>query len=177
MGSAKRAAYLVTGIFMLLASLLMMVSMGEAYRLVLLCLELALLIRGIRMIIYYFMLARHMVGGILILYEGIVVLDAALFAMNMDNLPRQYAMLYLIVILMVSGIIDVLRGNEARKMKSGHWRYQLFLGIAESGMGVLCLFFLDSALLVTMIYAVGLLYSAISRIVTAFRKTAIVYIE
>lgn len=177
MGSAKRVSYFFLGLIMMLCSLIMFWYPEVGYQVVLLILELMLLIRGIRQLIFYFCMARHMVGGISIFYHGILLFDAGLFALNLHDVPRMYAMLYLIGYMLFSGVIDAGRANEVRKQNSGHWKYQLFSGIIKILVSFICINYLDSMEIIAMIYGIGLLHSALLHIVTAFRRTAVVYVQ
>ena len=64
---------------------------------VLFILMLGFAIKGIKDIIFYFTMARHMVGGKMILFQGVVVLDFAMFTGSLTDVPRIYVMVYLIV--------------------------------------------------------------------------------
>ncbi len=177
MDSARRIYNFITGLLMVFLSGIMIYDRAEGYLAVLFCLECSLFLYGIRQIWYYLTMARHMVGGILVFYRGLFFLDAGVFTLNLDDVPRIYAMIYLLAGLAFSGIIDMLQANSARKLQSGHWKYQMFYGVVKVGFTVLSVFFINSVLMLTIIYSAGLLHAAVSRIVTAFRRTAIVYVE
>lgn len=177
MGKARRILNVLTGLLIIFFGIIMLTSNGEAYRMVLFILEMALIIRGVRLLVYYLTMARHMVGGKVILYEGIFLLDIGLFTVNLDELPLMYAMLYLLAGLAVSGIIDMLRANEIRLLESGRWKYQFFTGIVKIGVTVICLFSLDSPISLVSVYSFGLIHSGAARIGSAVRRGAIVYIE
>ncbi len=177
MGSVKRVTYFFLGVIMMLCSFLLFLAPKDGYQIVLLILEITLFLYGVRQLAFYFSMARYMVGGIRIFYLGILILDASLFALYLDDLPRMYSMLYLIGYMLISGAIDVARANEARRQKSGHWKYQMFCGAVKMIVSVVCLFHIDSAEMIAIIYGIGLLHSAATHIVTAFRRTAIVYVQ
>ena len=164
---------------MLAAAVLFAIYPGETYQVVLFLLTLSLLLHGIHQLIYYFSLCRYKTGSIETLYKGIFFMDAGLFALNinMGRAPRIMGILYLIITVFVSGVVDVLRANEARKLEMGRWKYQFFYGALQIVISCTGLFFLNSVRLMTYIYCLGLINTAISRIITAFRKTAIVYVE
>ena len=62
-------------------------------------------------------------------------------------------------------------------MGTGSWRLRLLHGVVDLLQALLCLIFIGSVQLAVYIYVAGLIYSAIFRIITAFRRTAIVYIQ
>lgn len=74
------------------------------------------------------------------------------------------------------GQADMKESRDARMLESKTWRYALLSGLVKVLIGILCLFHLDSTQQMSMIYSPGLIHSAIYRIVSAFRKNAIVYL-
>ena len=111
------------------------------------------------------------------LYLAVVVLDLGMFTMMLTNIPKMYIALYLVVVYAFSGAIDILRALEAKKYQAPSWRLSLISGIISVVIAILCIVFIGSTNMIVYLYSAGLIYSAIVRIVTAFRKTAIVYIQ
>ncbi|MDO4804881.1 MAG: DUF308 domain-containing protein [Lachnospiraceae bacterium] len=177
MSGRKRVVYFITGLFMVLFGVIMMFPSEEGYKTVLNILEFALIISGIKHLHFYFTMARYMVGGIYIFFKGIFILDAGLFAFNLDDVPKQYAMLYLIGGLAIAGVIGIMHAMEVRKLESGKWKSLLAQGIIQISVAIVCLFFLGDQDMLTLVYGLGLLHSGIMRIMTSFRKTAIVYVK
>jgi len=149
----------------------------EGIAVVVAVLSAALVIGDIRMFVYYFSMARHMVGGLTILYRAIILLDLGLFTATLNSIPLPYVMLYLASIHAFSGAVGIMRALEARRVGTGSWRLRLLHGIVDLLQALLCLIFIGSVQLAVYIYAAGLIYSAIFRIITAFQRMAIVYIQ
>ncbi len=177
MGKARRVFYVMTGLLTIFFGLFMYVTFGEEYKLVIVILEVMLFFRGIRLLFYFITMARHMVSGKVILYEAIFFLDMGLFTMNLDDVPQVYAMLYLIAGLALSGVIDILRTREIRRLESGHWKYQVFTGVVKIGISVFCLLSLNSPHILVSLYSFGLVHSGVARVTSGVRPAAIVYIE
>ena len=116
----------------------------ESYPFIIAIASVWLIVRGIGMLLYYFTMARYMVGGIYIFYKGVLLLDAGLFALNMDDVPRQYAMIYLIITMGFSGLLAVVHSIESKRLQSGRWIHQFFYGSVEIISAIVCLFFLNS---------------------------------
>lgn len=132
--------------------------------------------KGLRMLVYYFSMARHMVGGKSILYQGIIILDFGLFTMGFATIPGQYIMVYLLLGHLFYGLVGVLRAMEIREKKMGSWRLKLLSGAGDIALGLLCLVQINSVQTMVAVYCLGVLWSAVGRIVAAFRRTAVVYV-
>ncbi|MBO6149274.1 MAG: hypothetical protein J6O55_08040 [Lachnospiraceae bacterium] len=148
----------------------------DGYRIVIIVLSLTLILAGIRSIIYYFVMAIHMVGGKTILYTGTVLFDLGVFTATMANLPRIYIMLYLLLWYVITGTVDILGALESMRMGASSWKLKLFQGLFNMVIVILGIAFLRSQNTVIYIYALGLVQSGLIRIISAFRRTAIVYI-
>lgn len=177
MSSGQRIKNIVIGILIILGSLILIAFPEDGMLIVAGILSISLFIYGIRMLIYYLTMARHMVGGRIMLYIAVIVLDFGMFTMMMTNIPKMYIALYLLAIYAFSGAIDILRALEAKKYQSSAWKLKLISGIINIVIAILCVVFIGSTNMIVYLYCAGLIYSAIVRIVTAFRKTAIVYIQ
>lgn len=157
-----------------------MFRMGEdGFLLVSLLLSLALVVFGARNVIYYFSMARHMVGGRRILYIGVIALDFGVFTLSVSDNRGMFIVLYLLAAHAFAGVVDVMRAREARQLESPSWRLSLAEGIANIGVAAASAtagIFLGDMRALTLIYAAGLLYSALLDLISAFRRTAIVYI-
>lgn len=162
---------------MIISGIIMVLYPESGYLLVVMILDITLLAYGIKSLVYYFTMARYMVGGQACLYKGIIALDFGIFAFNLDDLPKRIVLLYLVGCMAFTGIIDVLHSLEARRLRAKNWKYECFYGTCKVLFAIAALFFHDSLRILTLIYSAGLFHSAISNIITAFRKTAIVYVN
>ncbi|MCR5054127.1 MAG: DUF308 domain-containing protein [Lachnospiraceae bacterium] len=177
MSKTQRISSFFTGLLMMAAAVFMTVYPEEGYILIIVILSLGLMIRGIRSIIYYITMGIHMVGGRRSLYSGILILDLGLFTANLSDVPRIYVLLYLLGIHLFSGLVDMLNAMDERKLGAGHWRLKLSSGIVNIFIGLSCLIFIRYANSVVYIYCLGLFYNGIMKMVDAFRKTSMVYIQ
>ena len=174
----QRIKYIFEGLCMIGASALMLYSPDDGYILVAAILSVSLFIRGVSQLIYYFSMARHMVGGKMILYRAVLFLDLGILIMSTIDIPRLYIIMYLLVAHAFAGAIDVLRAFEARKLGAA-WKNTLTFGIANILLATLPLvggIFFDSARIIVYLYSAGLIYSGIVRIVSAFRRTSILFV-
>ena len=176
MNVMERIVNILIGVFLIFMCLLMALVPETGYLLMALILTFLLLLAGIRYLLYYLTMARHMVGGKTILFYGIITLDVGLIALSFAGIPEFY-LLYLLIYYGFTGAIQLLRALEAKKYGASSWRLNLVTGIINVGVAVLCICFIRSTTVALYVFCLGLFYSACVRIVTAFRRTAVVYIQ
>lgn len=134
---------------------------------------------GIRLLIYYLRMARHMVGGKRVLISSIITLDLGLLTLQMVSISNTTILLYLLSIFAFTGVIDILRSMEAKR-HGGHWKVKFVNGciyIVFSGALIIAGIFVNNSYFLVCCFSVCLIYSAFIRIFSAFRKTAVVYIQ
>ena len=118
-----------------------------------------------------------MVGGKSMLFYGIIMLDLGIFAVSISERSRALIIIYLIVGHMFSGALDVVRAVRNKKEGYSSWRMDLMQGIVNLLLAAVCIIFSRSIGILVFIYFSGVIYSALLRIISAFRKTAVVYIQ
>ena len=165
------------GVAMIVTAFFLAYYPKEAYEVVISFLAIGFLVSGIATLSYYFTMARYMVGGKMILYRGVLLFDFAIFSGALTDVPRFYVLVYLAVIHLFSGLIEVLRSSEARGNGGKSWGLKLIHGIINITVTICCLVFAKKTNTAVYIYCAGIFYSGIIRIVQAFRKTSFVYIR
>lgn len=174
----QRITRVLIGLGMLAVSIVFLSAPSDdAYTFVILVLSAGLTIKGIKDIIFYFTMARHMVGGKLILFQGVIILDFAFFTISLSDVPKIYILMYLLAIHAFSGAVEILRAMEARRTVDGPWKLKFSHGIVNIALALSCLVFIKQANTALIIYSIGLGYSAVIRILGAFRRTAFIVIE
>ncbi len=174
----QRIRGVFVGVLMLVFAVILIVNPSDdIYMLLIIILALGLVISGIKDIIFYFTMARHMVGGKMILIQGVIVLDFGILTGSFSNVPKFYVLLYLIVVHAFSGVVETLRALESKRAVDGPWKLKLSHGIVNFLLAAACLIFIKHADTALIIYGIGLVYSAVMRILTAFRRTAFMVIE
>ena len=174
----QRIRNVLIGILMMAVAILFITDPTDnAYRLVIGVLALGLAIKGIKDIFFYFTMARHMVGGKMILVQGVIVLDFALLTGSLSDVPKIYILLYLVVIHAFSGVVEVLRAMEARRTVSGPWKLKFVHGMINFLLALSCFVYIKQTHTALIIFSIGLLYSSIMRIVGAFRRTTFILIN
>lgn len=122
-------------------------------------------------------MARHMVGGKSILYQGVILFDLGMVTLSLTDVPKFYVLVYLAVLHGFSGVVDILRANESKKLGGRHWRLKFTQGIINVLAAVLCIFFINSYEVAVIIYTIGLIINAFIRIGNALRKRTTIYIQ
>ena len=170
----------ILGAFLTALGAWLLFRLGEdGFQLVSLILSMSLIVFGLRKLIYYFNMARHMVNGKSLLFIGVIALDLGIFTLSISRYQGPLIALYLLGFYAFAGVIDILRAREAKQLEAPAWKFSLAEGIANIGFAAAAFVFgllLGNLRLLANIYAVGLLYAAFLNLLSAFRKTAIVYI-
>ena len=180
MTSMQRVKRVLAGLLMLVCCVMLVADPEMGFYFVALILSLSMLLYAVRSLLFYFTMARHMVGGKSILFRGIIVLDLAVFTLSMVDDPKLYIILYLLGIHAFAGLISILRALEARRFQAPAWRRSIVNGIGNilvALSAVIAGLFLSSTHDLVYLYAICLFYAACVQIASAFRKTAIVYIQ
>ncbi len=162
---------------MVIAVIFIVNPSDNAYLFVIAVLTLGLAIKGLKEIIFYFTMARHMVGGKMILIQGVIVLDFALLTGSLSDVPKIYILLYLVAINAFTGVVEILRAMEARRTVSGPWKMKFSHGIVNFLLALSCFIFIRQTHTALIIYSIGLFYSAVMRIANSFRRTTFILIK
>lgn len=178
MNSIQRIKKFLSGLGMLLGSLILAVKPEDGYYIIAFLLSISLLLSGVRNLIYYFNMARNMVGGKTILYRALILTDLGLFTITTITIPKIYLICHLLISHGFSGIVDMLKAYEDKKMEASSWRMSFVYGFGNLLISLVALSCAVSHLdwLVVDIYSAGLAWSGIMQMVSAFRRTAIIYI-
>ncbi|MBQ9021902.1 MAG: hypothetical protein IJ131_01835, partial [Eggerthellaceae bacterium] len=104
MGRVQRVGHAILGVLMLLCALILFTSSRSGEILVASILGLMLVVYGLQKIIYYFTMARHMVGGYSLLFVGIITIDAGAFFLTLADQPQIVIVIYLISYFGIMGV-------------------------------------------------------------------------
>ena len=177
MTKLQRIKEIIIALIMFLGAVVMMSYPKESYPLIVIILAIWFIAIGISSIWYYITMARFMVGGRESLFMGVIWFDFGVLTGSLTSVPHYYVLLYLIGIHGFSGVVRVLRTLETRRTGSSSWKLKLAHGIIDIAMALLCIVFIKHLNITGIIFGIGVMYSAAMRIVTAFRRTALIVIE
>ena len=142
---------------------------------IILLVGLALIAYGLVTLIFYITMASHMVGGKRIFYRSILILDLGVLLLAGYNGSEQLILLYLLGVLAVSGGIDIIRALEFRK-EGASWKRRLISGLVCIAMLIVGTILMDNPRTVVYIFCIRLLYLGVTRLISVFKKTAVIYI-
>ena len=177
MTKLQRIKEIAIALIMIFGAIVMMSYPKESYPLIVIILALWFIAKGISSIWYYLTMARFMVGGRESLFMGVIWFDFGVLTGSLTSVPHYYVLLYLIGIHGFSGVVRVLRTLETRRTGSPNWKLKLAHGIIDIAMALLCIVLIKQLNITAIIFGIGVLYSAVMRIVTACRRTALIVIE
>ena len=161
---------------MLILAPVLMVFPENGYDIIITIIAAILFVRGFERIIYYFTMARFMVGGRTVLYTGIVLLDFGVISASLTYVPHYYILLYLIGVYAFTGAVEVLRAFEARSF-GGSWKLKIGHGLVNIALAALCVIFMKRMSIAVVVYSLGLIYSGVLRIITACRRSKLIFIQ
>ncbi|MBR5381594.1 MAG: hypothetical protein IK136_03130 [Oscillospiraceae bacterium] len=180
MTQVQRIRKIINALLTIVCAVVLLYEKEDGYLIVSLLLSLSLILSGLRALIYYFTMARHMVDGISVLFKGIFLLDFGIFTLSISRNEGVFIAVYLLVVRAFDGAVGILRALEARRLGAASWRLSMsdgILNIAFAAAAVIFGFISGNPQVLTWLYAIGLIYSAVVKIILACRKTAIVYIQ
>ncbi len=159
------------------AALLLFLFLGEGYRLLIYILSIVFLCSGIGKLYYFFTIGRFMVEGKGSLYRGIMMVDFGMVTGSLTNVPRIYVLAYLLVVYAFSAVVALLRAREMKREGASSWKYKAAEGVVNMILAVACILFATKLTTAVILYAIGLMYSAVTRFILAFRKTKFIYFQ
>ena len=156
--------------FILLGAILLILFPSDAIQLIAEIVVITLLVIGIRYLIYYAAIGRFMVGGRMIFYIGLIILDLSIFSVTLLYKSDRFILLYLIIMNAVYGVIQLLHALQGRKYSSKGWKIKMINGIINLTITLCCIIFIGSGNIVVYIYAAGLVHTALINLYSVFQK-------
>lgn len=170
----------ILGLVMLAMGIVLLIYPKQGIVAVAVITSLSFTVKGLNTMLYYFTMARNMVGGRRTLFRGMLYIDLGILTSAMVTGAEAYIAMYLAGIHAFAGVVDLLRSREAKKAGARDWYWTAINGAVNLIIAICVIVggvVLDSIEMVVYIYAAGVISYGIQRIAAAFRKTAIVYIQ
>ncbi len=179
MSNWQRIRKILVSLFMIIWAVLIWILniyYGTGYEVILFGMISYLLIHSIRLLVFYFTMARFMNGGNSMFYRGILLLNLAVFTFSLNSFPKALLVAYLVGSIMVTSILQIFHAFESKKI-NGHWKIPLFNGILTIGVTLFILVFIKIDEAIILIYTLALLIDAIDRFIMAFRPNKLITIQ
>ena len=154
MTAFQRIENFIIGLGMIVIAVLLAWSPEDGFIVIATILSVSMTAMGVRYLYYYATMARHMVGGKAVL----IVVD-------------------LIAVHTFWGIVNLLKGFREKGYGASMWKLDVGQGIGNLMMAAASLVFLHSPHILVDLYSAGLAYSGILKVISALRRTEIVYIQ
>lgn len=179
MTRTKRILNILKSILMILFALILVIVPVDGIILVIVFVAFGLIIKGLGNLIYYFQMARSMVGGKIMLYRGIITLDLGLFIGNLATRQGIFLILCTAAINAVAGVFSILKAFESKKIGSSQWIISLINGILMISLLFVVIsswIFQKEPTFAMYVFAFELVLSALQKFIESLKKTAIAYI-
>ena len=173
MSKKKRVWNIIVAIFMIQSALFLMIIPEIAFMIIAMFVGMMLTFRGIKFLFYYSTHACHMIGGKKIL----LVFDVGIFSISLIDQAQMIMIFYVVAIHLVAAVLNFARAVSNRGDGNPGWKIDLAQGIGNVAQVVLCLIFAGFVEIPVFIYCAGVIYSAILKIISSCKKTAIVYVQ
>lgn len=177
MSKARRVWTVIGAFFAVIGALVIVLEPDTCLELIAFGISVTLTFYGAKFLIYYLTHAQHMVGGKWFLLIGLILLDMGVFATVIYEQARIMTVIYVIGAHLVAGVLSIVRTVGNKKDNNPGWKIDLAHGIASISQVVLCIVFIHSAMIIAVSYAIYVLYYVTLMLISAFKKTAIVYVQ
>lgn len=176
MNKSQRIFTILKSIFFIICAIIILAYPEDGYRIVVLILDIALLIKGFSMLVYYFTMARHKVGGLSTFFKSIIIIDFGLFVLSYKEAPQKIVMVYLILLCGFSAVVAVMNIMKGIKIKSPAWKIQCVRCAIAVLAALFCIININSNEAAAVVFGFGLILSAISDILLCFKDSEMYYI-
>ena len=177
MSKVRRVLTILASLCCILGAVSLMLIPDIAYEVLALGIGLTLVYYGVRYIIYYLTNAQHMVGGKWFLLIGIIMFDMGVFATAIYDRAQKLTLIYIICAQLVAAVLGLIRAAGDKKDNNPSWKLHLAQSIGSFVQVILCVIFINSSMIPLYLYCIYSIYTAILMIISAFKKTAIVYVQ
>lgn len=139
----QRVGNVIFGLLMIACGILLLTDPEDGLYLVLVILGGALLLSGVRSLVQYATLARHMVNGKTLLYVGVFEIDLSLVAILYLGDPALVVALYLVGTSLLSGGIGLVQSLKEKSFGT-RWKLDLARNAVLLATGIASLCFLQT---------------------------------
>lgn len=177
MTKTKRVFTIIGAFLAIQGSLILMLVPNYALEIIAAGLGFTLVFYGLKYLLYYLTHAQHMVGGKWFLLIGLILLDAGIFAGTVYDKAKVLTILYIAGAHLIGAGLNIVRAVGNRKDNNRGWKIDMAQGVGNIILVLLCIIFMHDVIIPVYIYCISAIYTAILMLISAFKKTAIVYVQ
>lgn len=177
MTKTKRVFTIIGAFLAIQGSLILMLVPNYALEIIAVGLGFTLVFYGLKYLLYYLTHAQHMVGGKWFLLIGLILLDVGIFAGTVYDKAKVLTILYIAGAHLIGAGLNIVRAVGNRKDNNRGWKTDMAQGIGNIILVLLCIIFMHDVVIPVYIYCISAIYTAILMLISAFKKTAIVYVQ
>lgn len=177
MSKTKRIWTIIKALFAIQGAVLLMLIPSYAFDIIALGACIYLLGYGSKYLLYYLTHAQHMVGGKWFLLLGLILFDVGVLATTLLNQAKIITLIFILGIHSVIALLGLIRAAGNRKDHNPGWKVDFVQGIIAICQITLCLIYIRSDIIPVYSYCIYAICSSILTIVSAFKKSAIVYVQ
>ena len=98
MTNIQKVFTVIKSLISIAAGIFMIIDPKDGYLFMVGILAIWLTLYGLKILTYFFAMARYMVGGKMLLLRGLILFDFGIFTTTLSDVPRIYVLLYLAAI-------------------------------------------------------------------------------
>lgn len=189
MSKLRRLITIITSLIMIAIGVIVgLLPYDQSFYIIAIIVGACITVKAIKDFVYYLLSARHMISGKKVLINSIIELDFGLLSFLIILKNPMIALIYLVVIFMVLGVIDILRSLEIKNNEGKKWQLKLIKGGIAVALGISCLVIgimsrvnesqSESLIeIITWIFSAAWVVQGLFGIVLSFHKASVVYVD
>lgn len=189
MSKLRRLITIFTSLMMIaIGVILASLPLDQSFYIIAIIIGICISVKAIKDFVYYLLSARHMTSGKKVLINSIIELDFGVLSFLIILKRPMIALIYLVIMFMVLGVIDILRGLEIKNNEGKRWQLKVIKGALAIALGIACLVIgiistineKDAKGLietVAWIFAIAWIIEGIFGLVLSFHKASVVYVD
>lgn len=189
MSKLRRILTILTSLIMIAIGVIgMCLPLVQSFFIIAIIIGICITIAAIKDFIYYLFSARYMISGKKVLINSVVEFEFGLISFLIILKRPIIALIYLVVIFIVLGVIDILRSLEIKNNDGKRWQLKLIKGGVAIALGIACLVIgiisrinekeTESLIeIVITLFAIAWIVEGLFGLILSFHKASVVYID
>jgi len=175
MSIPKRIGNVVLALIMIIGAVIILLVPEIGYPVAMGYISIYLIVKGIVLFVYYFSMARHMVGGRNELFKGLIYLDCGLYLFFSVAVPQQFVLSFILIVIGIDAVIHLIRAVQLKKAGASLWKPKIIMAAIGICAIIVANVFTGSPEVFGWIYALWIFSEAAEKLYYSFRKTKLFY--